>query len=86
MAHSRIYTASEARRNFSDVFDQAHHVGPVFVTKGKNKKVAVVSVEYLRMLTDLEAKFDADKARAALEEFLKEGGTTMKQMKEELGL
>ena len=85
MTEARTYTATEARDNFSEVIDQAHHEGLVFVTKHK-KKVAVVSVEYLRALTTLEAEFDTEKARESLKEFLKTGGKTMKQMKADLDI
>lgn len=85
MEQPRTYSASEARNNFSDVFDAAFHKGPVLVAKGK-KTVAVVSLEYLRALTDLEANFDAEKANESLKEFLKMGGKPLKQIKEELGI
>ena len=85
MDEPRTYTASEARNNFSDLIDTAIHEGPVFVTKRK-KTVAVVSLEYLKALTELEAQFDTEKARESLKEFFKQGGMPLKQMKKDLGI
>jgi prevent-host-death family protein len=85
MAERQTYSASEARSNFADLIDTAIHDGPVFVKK-RSKTVAIVSLELLRSLVELEAEMDNAKARAALEEFLKEGGTPLDKLKEELGL
>lgn len=85
MDGARTYTASEARNNFSDIIESAIHGEPVLVTKRK-RTVAVVSVEYLKALTDLEARFDSEKAQQALDEFQKMGGKPLKQFKKELGI
>ncbi|WP_366664231.1 type II toxin-antitoxin system Phd/YefM family antitoxin [Mesorhizobium sp.] len=80
----REISASEARSRFSEVFDAAYHGSPVVVRK-HSKTVAIISMELLESLADLEAKNDTLKARKALKEFLKSGGTPMSQIKKELG-
>jgi prevent-host-death family protein len=82
---ARTYTASEARLNFAEIMDKAIFEGPVFVTR-RSKTVAVVSADLLRVLTDIEALMDNEKAREALKEFLQQGGTPMEKVKEELGI
>jgi len=86
MSEPQTYTASEARNNFSDVMDAALRGKPVLITKGKKKTVAVISIEQLRALTDIEALFDIEKAEAALKEFLQQGGMPLKQIKKDLGI
>jgi len=85
MNTGRTYTASQARENFSEVFDTAIHEGPVFVRK-RQKEVVVMSSDLLHFLTDVEAMLDNEKARKALREFLQKGGTPMNELKEELGI
>lgn len=80
----REISASEARSKFSEVFDAAYHGSPVVVRK-HSKTVAIISMELLESLADLEARNDTEKARRALKEFLKSGGTPMSQIKKELG-
>ncbi|THF55811.1 type II toxin-antitoxin system Phd/YefM family antitoxin [Ollibium composti] len=80
----REMSASEARSKFSEVFDAAYHGNPVVVRK-HSRTVAIISMELLQSLAELEAKRDSEKARKALREFLKEGGTPMSQLKKELG-
>ncbi|WP_141245347.1 type II toxin-antitoxin system prevent-host-death family antitoxin [Mesorhizobium sp. WSM4313] len=80
----REISASEARSKFSEVFDAAYYGNPVVVRK-HSKTVAIISMELLESLADLEAKNDTLKARRALKEFLKTGGTPMSQIRKELG-
>lgn len=79
------YTSSEARNNFSDVFNEAHFGQPVLIEK-QGKKVAVVSIAMLERLAELEAAIDNTQALGALEEFRKMGGRKMEDIEKELGL
>jgi hypothetical protein len=79
----RTYKASEARNRFADVFDEAFFGGTVIIEKS-SRCVAVVSLETLAALSDEESREDAKQARAALKEFLQQGGKRWKDLKKEL--
>ncbi len=79
------YSASEARNRFSDVFDQAHYGKPVIVKK-HSRKVAIVPLELLDRLSELEALIDTQQAESALEEFNKMGGRNMEDVLSELDI
>lgn len=81
----RTYSATDARAKFSDLFDEAFYKGPVIVRKN-SKQVAVVSMELLRELIEVEVSEDARRAQEALKEFLSEGGTGLDDLKDELGM
>jgi prevent-host-death family protein len=81
----RTYSATTARQRFSDLFDEAFYKGPVIVRKN-SKSVAVVSMELLKELLDVEVGEDAKRAQQALREFLSEGGTGLDDLKDELEL
>lgn len=85
MKTCETYTATEARENLSEIINTALYRNPVIITRHK-QAVAVVPLELLQKLTDLEAKNDANLAERALKEYDATGGTTLKQLKEELGL
>lgn len=82
----REYTATEARSNFSDVLNQAIFDGPVVIRKGKKHAVAVVTMELLETLLDIEAKLESETATAALKEYDEKGGISLAKLKEQLGL
>ena len=87
-ANTRVYSATEAREKFSDIFDAAHF-GQRVVVRKRGREVAVVPVEVLRQLerlSELEAALDSLKAEIALSDFQQKGGKTMKEIKQELGL
>ena len=77
------FSATEARNNFSDMFDQAHYGGGVLIEK-RGRRVAVVPLEVLDRLAELEALIDTADAKRALEEFHKTGGTTLGELEKEL--
>lgn len=79
------YTASEARKNLSEVINTAIYKGPVVITRGKHS-VAVIPLELLRILTELEAKSDVSEAKTALLEFEERGGISLDALKNELGI
>lgn len=85
---TKTYAATEARAKFSDIFDEAYFGERVIVTK-RDRQVAVVSMTLLRTidrLLEIEADQEAKAAQVALEEFQSEGGKTMDQIKQELGM
>lgn len=77
------FTATEARNNFSDMFNQAHYGGGVLIEK-HGKRVAVVPLELLDRLAELEALIDSRDAQRALEEFHSKGGVTLDELEKEL--
>ena len=79
------YTASEARTKFSDIFNEAHYGKPVVINK-QGRKVAVVSLELLERLAELEAWVDSVHAQESLDEFRQRGGRTMEEIERELDL
>lgn len=82
------YTATEARNRFSDIFDEAYYGERVVVHK-REREVVVVSmklIEKFEQLLELEAALQTQDAKAALNEFQSEGGKTMEQIKQELGM
>lgn len=83
----RKYTVSEARDNFKDVVDNVVYTRrPAIVTKHGSDQVAVVPFDLLEIFTRIEAIVDLDKARKALDNFDKHGGTTLQDLKKELGI
>jgi len=83
MKQVKKFTASEARANFGDVFNAAFYGGAAVVTN-HSKSVAVVSIEFLNALTELEALADIERAKQSMREFNMSGGITMEQIKKEL--
>lgn len=82
------YTATEARAKFSDIFDAAHF-GERVVVKKRDRQVAVVSMEFLERvdkLIEAEAAIEAELAKVALQEFQHQGGKTMEELEQELGV
>lgn len=79
------YSATEARNKFADIFNEAHYGKPVVIDRN-GKKVAVVSMELLERLAELEACIDSKDAQTALEEFRQSGGRSMKDLEAELGI
>lgn len=79
------YTATEARQKFAEIFNQALYGDPVVIDK-QGKKVAVIPLELLDRLAELEAQIESKKAQKALDEFQSQGGRPMEDLEEELGL
>lgn len=78
-------TASEARVQFSDVVNQVAFKGERVVLHRHGKDVAaIVPVEDLELLEELENRMDLDAARAALKE--KGSRVSWDKVKKELGL
>ena len=83
----RKYTVTEARKQFGDVVNSVVYTRqPVIVTRHGGEAVAVVPYDLLAIVTRIEALNDLEKARKALDEFDAHGGTTLEDLKKELGL
>ena len=76
-------TASEARQNFSDILNRAAYGGErVIVHRGKKPVAAVVPMEDLEMLEQIEDRVDLEEVRKRL----KEPNIPWSKIKKELGL
>ena len=83
MQQMPTFTATAARNNFSEIFNQAHYGGGVLIEK-HGKRVAVVPLDLLDRLAELEAFIDSAEAQKALDEFHKLGGSTLDELEAEL--
>jgi prevent-host-death family protein len=87
MESPSTFTVTAARDNFADVVSSvAYSRRPAVITKNGKKAVAVVPYDVLELLARLEALIDIGEANAALEDFDKNGGLTLEQLKKELGV
>jgi prevent-host-death family protein len=78
---------TEVRRNFSETVNQvAFGKERVLVTRHGKALVALVPIEDLQLLEDLEDRIDLEKTRAALEQAKTEGTVPWEQVKASLGL
>ncbi len=76
-------TASEARQNFSDILNRAVYGGErVIVHRGKKPVAAVVPMEDLEMLEQIEDRVDLEEVRKRLQE----PNIPWSKIKKELGL
>jgi prevent-host-death family protein len=76
-------TASEARQNFSDILNRAAYGGErVIVHRGKKPVAAVVPMEDLEMLEQIEDRVDLEEVRKRR----KEPNIPWSKIKKELGL
>ncbi len=80
-----VITASKARERFSELFDRVAiaKVRHIIVRRGK-AKVAVVPIEDLELLEQLEDMLDARQALASLKEAATDGTVTLEALKREL--
>lgn len=77
-------SASKARDEFSDALNRVAYKGERIVLRRRGKDVAaLVPVEDLELLEEIEDRIDVEKAKNALKE---KGGIPWKQLKKELGL
>ena len=84
---TRTYTVSEARKSWADMFNHvAYAEQPAVITKNGKDAVAVVPYRLFDFLTKLEAVLDLEKAEKALEDYEANGGTSLDDLKKELGL
>jgi prevent-host-death family protein len=81
----KVYTASEARRKFADLFDEAVSSGKVMVTR-RRKTVAMVDAEWLEEIERRLGEKDADEADRARHHIEENGGKELNQFEKEVGL
>ncbi|MFZ1107186.1 MAG: type II toxin-antitoxin system Phd/YefM family antitoxin [Rhodomicrobium sp.] len=85
MENVNTFTVTDARENFADVVTSvAYSRQPAVITKNGRKAVAVVPYDVLELFTKIEALIDIGKANAALEDYNKNGGLTLDELKKEL--
>lgn len=81
---SNKYTASTARTNFAEIVSRAEYAGERTIVHRREKPVAaVIPIEDLRLLEEMEDKADIEDARKALKE---KGRIPWSQIKKDLGL
>jgi prevent-host-death family protein len=79
--------ASVARSDFSSTMNRVAYGKDRIVLHRRGKDlVAIVPVEDLQLLEELEARVDLDEARAALKEADKKGTIAWERIKKDLGL
>ena len=79
--------ASVARSDFSSTMNRVAYGKDRVVLHRRGKDlVAIVPVEDLQLLEELEARVDLDEARAALKEADKKGTIPWEKIKKDLGL
>jgi len=81
------YTSKQAREQFSDVVNRVAFAGErVIVSRQGKKLVAVVPIEDLELLEQIQDRIDLDDARQALNEAEKKGTVSWRKLKAELGM
>jgi len=79
--------ASDARNDFSSSLNRVAYGKDRLVLHRRGKDVAaIVPVEDLRLLEELEARVDLDEARAAIREADMKGTIPWEKIKKDLGL
>ena len=78
---------TDVRRSFREVLNRVA-VGKerLVVTRHGRELMAMVPLEDMQLLEDLEDRMDLEEARAALEEAAAQGTSTWKEVKASLGL
>ena len=80
-------TTVEARDQFSELINRAAYGKErVVITRRGRELVAVVPIEDVKLLEEIEEGVDIEDARAALAEAKEKGTVTLAELKEELGL
>ena len=79
--------ASAVRKDFADAVNRVAYQGERIVLQRRGKDLAaLVPIEDLELLRELEDRMDLDAARAALAEARQRGTKPWKKLKAELGL
>jgi prevent-host-death family protein len=80
-------STAKAREQFSDVVNRvAYGKERVILTRRKKELAAVVPIEDVKLLEELENRLDLEDARAALLDTKKKGTVSWEKIKLELGL
>jgi prevent-host-death family protein len=81
------YTSKQAREQFSEVVNRVAFAGErVIVSRQGKKLVAVVPIEDLELLEQIQDRIDLEDARQALNEAEKKGTVSWRKLKAELGI
>lgn len=84
---SKAITTVAARQNFSDLINRvAYGKDRILLTRRNRPLVAVVPIEDVALLEELEDREDLKAARAALREVKRKGTIPWPQIKKESGL
>ena len=84
---SDTLNSTEARENLADVLNRvAYAKDRVRITRRGKEVAAVVPIEDLELIERLEDEIDIREAEKALREAKKKGTTSLKKVREELGL
>jgi len=82
-----VVAFSEVRSHLTDIVNEVAYGGDrVVITRKGKEMVAIVSLEDLELLEELEERVDLDLARKALKDAEKNGTISWKKAKKELGL
>jgi prevent-host-death family protein len=80
-------STSDTRKEFAEALNRVSYGGERIVLHRRGKDIAaLVPVEDLRLLQELEDRIDLDEARAALAEAKRKGPVSWRELKKELGL
>ncbi|MBI1265356.1 MAG: type II toxin-antitoxin system prevent-host-death family antitoxin [Alphaproteobacteria bacterium] len=79
-----VYNATDARREFAHLMDEAVHIGPVFVRRRNQEAVLLSRASYDHLIA-LELAKDIEDAKSALDDYKQNGGVTLDDLKAELG-
>ncbi len=80
-------SASKARQDFSDTLNRVAYGRERVILHRRGKDVAaVVPIEDLRFLEEIEDRMDLEDARAALAEATKKGSKPLRALMKELGV
>ena len=84
---SGVLETSAARDSFADTLNRVSYSKERIVIRRHGKELAaLVPIEDLRFLEELEDRLDLEEARAALAEVESEGTVPWEKVKEELGI
>lgn len=81
-----IVQAAAARDHFPDIIDRAAYAKKRTVVAKRGKEVAVVPIEDLRLLQEVEDHIDLEEALEAIKDARETGTLSLDSLKAELGL
>jgi prevent-host-death family protein len=85
MENTRTLTVSEARSQFADLVSSVVYTRrAAVITRNGKKTVAVVPYEILERLVALETLKDITRATSALDDYRRNGGVALDDLKKEL--
>lgn len=81
-----IITTAEAQDQFSELINQVvHNKDHVILTRRGKEVAAIIPLEDLALLQDLQNKHDLQEALDALKEAREKGSISLEKVKEEIG-